>query len=292
MGGVTRDSQEGPSTTSAVNPAAESEGLRLGRWPGGSLVAMGGGYIGEHADTYHFERPLGGADRWPVQTTAIDERTLALTGETNPRVLLLPTATEDTGRHDLGLFVEAFSSHWSRLGATVDVLRLLPPTERAPDAVSKIEAADAVFVSGGVTHQLLECWQTLGIAEMLRVAVGSGTVLAGSSAGAVCWFEACCSNSHYTYEPYLLGCLGWLDAVICPHWDTQAFRHDAFTEMLRGYRRGIAIDELAALEINGDTYRVLPASSAAWAYECAWHNDQFETRPLPERGALADLASR
>ena len=259
-------------------------------WPGGSLVAMGGGYIGEHADAYSFERPPKGAERWPVQTTPIDQRTLALTGKTMPRVLLVPTATEDSQHHDLSLFIQAFRDHWTGLGAVVDVLRLRPEAIRDPDPEAKIRAADVVFVSGGVTHQLLACWDAVGLGPMMRSAAEGGTVLAGSSAGAVCWFAACCSNSHYTYRPYRLACLGWLDAVVCPHWDTHSFRHEAFAEILRSEsRRGIAIDELAALEISGDKYRVLSVDGLAWVHECRWHGQEFQVDRLPDEGDLAAL---
>ena len=259
----------------------------LGNWPGGSLVAIGGGYLGEHADTYSFERPPNGAEHWPVQTTPIDERILALSGKRRPRVLLVPTATENSPRHDLGLFMAAFRNHWTGLGASVDVMRLLPKSIRDSDPEEKIRSADVVFVSGGVTHQLLACWNESGVAAMIRSAAEAGTVLAGSSAGAVCWFAACCSNSHYRYTPYRLACLGWIDAVVCPHWDTHPFRHKPFAEMLRTEPvGGIAIDELAALEVDGEGYRVLSIDGSSWVYACGWRGGEFRVDRLPDQGDL------
>ena len=139
----------------------------------GPLVAMGGGYIGEPANTYSFARPPDGKQRWPVETTAIDMRVLTLAKPRNgtvPRVLLVPTATEDSERHDLASCIEAFIAHYETLGAAVDVLRLLPQRDRDSAIAAKIAFADIVYVSGGLTHQLVATWQTLKIEPMLRAA--------------------------------------------------------------------------------------------------------------------------
>src|SRR5262249_4436183 len=48
---------------------------------------------------------------------------------------------------------------------------------------------DVVYVGGGSMRNLLAIWQVHGLARILRDAWERGVVLAGLSAGAMCWFH-------------------------------------------------------------------------------------------------------
>lgn len=48
---------------------------------------------------------------------------------------------------------------------------------------------DVIFVGGGNTKSMLSVWEGWGLAPLLRRAGDAGTVLAGISAGALCWFD-------------------------------------------------------------------------------------------------------
>ena len=48
---------------------------------------------------------------------------------------------------------------------------------------------DVVYVGGGSMRNLLAIWRAHGLDELLREAWERGVVLAGLSAGAMCWFE-------------------------------------------------------------------------------------------------------
>ena len=260
----------------------------------GAVVALGGGYIGEPAGTYTSEDPPHGAPRWAAETTPIDRHIIGLArrGQSRtPRVLLIPTATENSPRHDVGLFIEAFSGLYGSLGAEVDVLRLLPEAPPPYEISAKIADADVVYASGGLTHQLVQTWHRLGVEPHLRAAARSGTVMAGCSAGAVCWFGSACSNSHYTNKPHEQRCMGWIDAVVCPHWNTQGFRQAAFRAMLRPARCGIAIDDLAAIEVSAGRFAVLSADATAWAYRCCWRDGLWSVERLPPNGDVALLSA-
>ena len=261
-------------------------------WNSGPIVATGGGYIGEPAEVYKTRTPPDGAAAWPVDTAKIDAHTLTLAKKPAPVVLLIPTAVENSPRHNLDLYVETFTQHWTQLGAgSVDVLRLTPETSRDPEPDTKIGAADIVFVAGGVTHQLLDCWHRHRIGAALRQASQTGTVLAGNSAGAVCWFERACSDSHYD-TPYPLRCLGWFNIDICPHWNTEPARHGVFAQMLlHTGRHGIAVDDAAALIVDNGSYQVIADSAQAWVYRCSWRDGQFVTEPLAAAGPLTALTN-
>ena len=50
-------------------------------------------------------------------------------------------------------------------------------------------AQDVIYVGGGSMRNLLAIWQAHGLDRLLIEAWRRGTVLAGLSAGAMCWFE-------------------------------------------------------------------------------------------------------
>src|SRR5262245_55881434 len=70
------------------------------------------------------------------------------------------------------------------------------------DLRERVLAHDVVIVPGGNTANMLAVWRVHGFEEVLREAWESGVVLAGWSAGAICWFEAGVTDS---YGPQLAG---------------------------------------------------------------------------------------
>ena len=55
---------------------------------------------------------------------------------------------------------------------------------------------DAIYVGGGSMVNLLAIWKAQGLDAILREAWQAGVVLAGLSAGSMCWFEYGVSTSH------------------------------------------------------------------------------------------------
>jgi dipeptidase E len=93
-------------------------------------------------------------------------------------------------------------------------------------------------------------------------------VLAGWSAGAICWFEAGVTDS---FGPQLEGMrdgLGFLAGSACPHYDGEALRRPRYAELLReGFPAGIAIDDDAAVLYEGaDLVEVVSSRKGATAY--------------------------
>lgn len=259
------------------------------------IFATGGGTIGEHRDTYSgWSSPLA-ADReyYDVTTTPIDSHILKATGKKTPHVLLILTASED-GKHDLALYEQAFRKQYEHLGAVVDTLRLI--TEHPSRAVieQKIAAADAIYVSGGNTWRMMKTWRRLGIDTLLKQAYDKGVVMAGTSAGAICWFRYGTSNSFYSGKPFRVTGLGWFNLTVCPHYNQEPFRQDAFKRMLQRSPRtiGVALDEHATIEILDDTYRIHTTKPGAVARKCYWSGGEYIVKRLPicnEYRSLTDL---
>lgn len=133
-----------------------------------------------------------------------------------PRVLFLGTAAGDSERAQLK-FYRAFTE----LGCRPATLVFFPFDMKRDYAAAVLEA-DLIYVGGGNTVAMLAVWREFGLDAVLRQAYANGTVLAGISAGANCWFE------HYITDSIPGGGtrqgLGLLAGTFCPHLDSEAWR--------------------------------------------------------------------
>ena len=177
-----------------------------------------------------------------------------------PRVAFVPTASGDAQS-----YVERFYPAFTKLGA---VPAHLPLFRRTPELRSFVLEQDVIYVGGGSTRSMLAVWREWGLPELLREAWQGGTVLAGISAGAICWFEQGVTDSSAdSLEP--IDCLGLLTGSCCPHYDGEAERRPSYHAMLAEgrIRAGIAIDNEAAVHFVGDRARhVVSARGGATAY--------------------------
>ena len=124
---------------------------------------------------------------------------------------------------------------------------------------------DAIYVGGGNTKNMLALWKEWGLDSMLKKAWEKGIVLAGLSAGSICWFQEGVTDSIPGGMTIIKG-LGFLPGVNCPHYDTESKRRTAYHKlMLEGkISAGIALDEnVAAHYINERLEKVIGNSKKA-----------------------------
>jgi peptidase E len=205
--------------------------------------------------------------------TVLDEFVLGLTGKQRPRVCFVPTASGEEREYVLG-FYEAFAARTEPSHVTFF------PWPRA-DLREHVLAQDAIFVGGGNTANMLAIWRVHGFDAILREAWERGTVLAGVSAGAICWFEAGVTDS---FGPQLAGLpdgLGLLPGSACPHYDGEERRRPVYRRLVAdGFPPGIALEELVAAHFVGrELAEVVAARPGGRAYRVA---PSLET-PLPAR---------
>src|SRR3954452_11593986 len=122
-----------------------------------------------------------------------------------------------------------------------------------PDLRELALAHDVIVVGGGNTANMLAVWRVHGFDRVLREAWESGIVLAGWSAGMICWFEAGVTDS---FGPELAGLrdgLGFLPGSACPHCDIEARRRPVYSSLVAelGFPSGIAADDAAGLHFVG-----------------------------------------
>ncbi len=117
-----------------------------------------------------------------------------------------------------------------------------------------------VYVGGGNTASLLAVWRAHGLDRLLREAWQAGVVLAGVSAGANCWFEACTTDSFGPVVPLRDG-LALLRGSFCPHYDESERRAEYVRLVRDGFPAGYAAEAGVALRFAGMELREAVASS-------------------------------
>jgi dipeptidase E len=127
---------------------------------------------------------------------ALDELVLELTGVREPRILFLPTASGDPNEQ-----IATFHSTYGGRAALATVLSLFRRHGDPRPLHDIVMAHDAVYVGGGSMRNLMAIWQAHGLDQVLREAWEAGIVLAGLSAGAMCWFEGGITRSFGPPEP-------------------------------------------------------------------------------------------
>jgi dipeptidase E len=172
----------------------------------------------------------GGGFTMRERSAALDRLVLELTGKPVPRVCFLPTASGDPA-DQVTRFYERFSG-WP---CEPSILSLFHLGRDRIDPVEHLLGQDAIYVGGGSMRNMLAIWREHGIERAMHEAWDAGTVLAGLSAGAMCWFEGGVSMSGGA--PRAAHGLGLLPGSLSVHLDSQP-------ERLPVYRAAVAAGEL------------------------------------------------
>ncbi len=194
--------------------------------PTGHIVAMGGGGFSMEP-----ENPL------------LDGFVLSLARSDDPRVLFLSPSGDDG--YALR-FYEGFGGFACRPGH-LNLFRL--PTA---DLRGLLLEQDVIYVGGGNTRSMMALWREWGLPSILADCHAEGAVLAGVSAGAICWFEWGLTDSvPGTLGP--LACTGLLPGSCAPHYDGEAERRPTYRRLVGqgGLPAGFGIDDSAALHFAG-----------------------------------------
>ena len=209
-----------------------------------TIVAIGGGELGE------------------LETLPIDREIVRLSGKKRPVALFIPTASGDSEK-----YWEIFQSvYGKKLGCKTDVLFLIREKLSKKEIEGKIISADIIYVGGGNTLRMMKIWRKLGVDHILRKAWMNGTVMAGLSAGAICWFRYGVSdsrrfsNSKDTSFMRMRG-LHFIHVTVSPHHIREKkLRDKALREILmRTPGIALALDDNSALIVKGENYRVVVA---------------------------------
>jgi dipeptidase E len=192
-----------------------------------------------------------------------------------PKALYLGTASGDSERAQLK-FMKAFTA----AGCVANTLPFFP-YEMKRDYAAEVMAADLIYVGGGNTPAMLAVWREFGFDQALRAAYQAGTVLAGISAGANCWFD------NYITDSVPGGGsrpgLGWLPGTFCPHLDSEAWRQP----MLQATPgRAVGAGENVAVLYENEVWVEAVSSAPGTAAAMCWRRHADETLAPSEPRAL------
>lgn len=214
------------------------------------VVAIGGGsWVGE---------PRMGLEVSPLVRYALD-----LTGAARPKVCFITTAVGDAPEY-AAMAYHAFIS----AGAVPSQLALFQ-MPNVPDIKAHLLDQDLVYVTGGNTANMLALWRLHGVDTALRAAWAAGVVMAGQSAGSLCWHTGGTTDS---FGPDLVGLpdgLGILPYSHCPHYNGEEQRRPLYHRLVGegALDPGYAVDEGAALHYEGtEPARVVAFRDGATAY--------------------------
>jgi peptidase E len=141
---------------------------------------------------------------------------------------------------------------------------------------------DVIYVGGGNTKSMLALWREWGLDVILREAWQAGVILAGLSAGSICWFEAGVTDS-IPGDLTVLPCLGFLPGSNCPHYDGEAARRPAYQRFVAEgeIADGYAADDGVGLHYIGTGLeRVISSRPEAKAYRVERHDGRVHETPI------------
>jgi dipeptidase E len=203
----------------------------------------------------------GGGFSMEAGNALLDEHALTLTGSECPRVCFLPTASGDAD-HYIVRFYRAFPAGRCQPSH----ISLFRRDGGAGDLAAHLRAQDLVYVGGGSVISLLGTWSAHGMDDMLRAAWESGVVMAGLSAGSLCWFEQGVTAFHGESAP--VRGMGFLPHSNAVHYDDKPERRAAFlTAVADGMVPGYGTGDGAALHfVDTELVEVVSSRPQARAF--------------------------
>lgn len=208
---------------------------------------------------------IGGGEVSQNQTYEIDKFIVESSKKENPNFLFIPTASKDAEP-----YIKTINKLYESLGCKTDNLYLSNIEVNMEEINQKIEKADIIYIGGGNTSYMMEVWKQYSVDKELIKAYTSGKVLAGLSAGSICWFIAGHSDSEFIEDienpkhKWVKG-LGIIPYLHCPHYGEP--ERAGFDEFFNGQvADAIAIENQVAVVWDNYEIKVIKANNSKNAY--------------------------
>jgi dipeptidase E len=202
----------------------------------------------------------------------------SLTGKTNPRMCLLPTALADNP-----FAINTWYEQCSHLGVQGFAQRMfISSYEQKQSFEEVLLSMDAILVSGGNTLNMMAIWKAQGVDLVLRKAWENGIILSGGSAGSLCWFEHGTTDSR-PQEITTVECLGFIEGSHCPHYDSEKTRRPLYHAYIREekFKPGYACDDRAAILFHDQAvHKVIALNDESNAYYVYLEDGEIKEKQL------------
>lgn len=185
-------------------------------------------------------------------------------GEKRANALFIGTAS-----HDSMPYFNSFRKTYTSVYDIKAEVALIVYGEMNIDRIAeKINNADCIYIGGGDTVYMLEKWQETGLDKLIIDAYNRGVIIAGLSAGAICWFEDMYTDYEImrgqSSEYVLKKGLGILQGTMCPHFDER--EQDFITAVKNhGIKSAYAVEnDCALMFVNGELKQVISENKSAY----------------------------
>jgi dipeptidase E len=197
----------------------------------------------------------GGGFTMEPTNPLLDDFVLSLVPTKEPRVLFLPTASGDTTAQ-----INAFQARFADRTCVPEHLSLFRLREEKRPLEEIVLEQEVIYAGGGSMRNLLALWAAHGLDRLLVRAWREGTVLAGLSAGAMCWFGGGVTRSSGPPEP--IAGLGLLEGSLTVHADGEPERLPVWLASVRAgtLPGGWALDDGVGLLFRGEQLKRVVSS--------------------------------
>ena len=194
----------------------------------GDIIAIGGGGFGRNPE-----------DR------TIEQYILEQSSSSRPRICFFPTASAENSD-----YITNYYRAFSKLDCKPTDISLF---SRTPNLEACIRESDIIYIGGGNTKSMLSVFVEWGIDKLLLEAYSNGKILAGVSAGAICWFQWGITDS-WEGELKILDCLDIISGCCCPHYNGEEDRKPSVFDMINTNKISscYAIEDGAALHYRNN----------------------------------------
>ncbi len=221
-----------------------------------TIVALGGGGFSMEDDNIYLDAFIFG-----------------LAQKERPKVCFVGTASGDAQSYS-----EKFLNAMEKHDVVANELLLYRPPVARDELEKYVLDQDVIYVGGGNTFNLMTLWKAWGLDEIFKKAHDQGVLLAGISAGSICWFDGGVSDSFSPPGSDLLDAvegIGLIAGSNCPHYDGEAYRRDQYHRLLKNgsLKDGIAAENGVALVYKkGRLAEVVSSSEEKFAYKIVVEN--------------------
>jgi dipeptidase E len=203
----------------------------------------------------------GGGFTMEPANPLLDDFVLGLVTQREPRILFLPTASGDATAQ-----INAFRARFAERACVPEHVSLFHLRDTGRRLEQIVAEQHIVYVGGGSMRNMLAIFRAHELDRVLVSAWEAGTVLAGLSAGAMCWFHGGVTRS--SGAPEAIAGLGLLDGSMTVHADGEPERLPVWLGAVRegSLPGGWAVDDGVGLLFRGRTLaRVVSSRPGAGA---------------------------
>lgn len=233
------------------------------------IVAIGGGENG---------RLLDDGEYAPYDTEVIDKEIVSLTNKKNPNFLFLGHAMHNSLAIQESYFETMKKIYGEKFSCNCLYLKSTELNDKKK-VKEYINWADIIYEGGGDTEVLIKLWKETEFDKVLHNAWQKGKIICGVSAGAVCWFNSCSSDSTQNKIKNTnfgcINCLNWIDLHLTPHSNEEGRAESTKQQLVDKDIVGIMLSNCAALEIINDKYKFISSNVEAFALKAYWKNNKY-----------------